>query len=323
MTLEEKEQFRITAWPGLRLPQPPLLTSGEFRIESGVLVPEPTRQPSARTVRSLSELATDDLAGVGEIYLELARISLEDEEAILGFVNRFRTLGVRHAGFAAFADFPGFEEVVRPDLLAAWPAQHESLGLELSESLEDFRFGARCVRDLVRAVQIVRGGESVDAWESLPVGHSWLDPSVLAAYEEHGMTASPEEEASAALARLVTPALREFQPKLLPFELGMSREEQLLPILLLPLYSICCLELYNHFVDEASYKRCANESCGKLFVRQHGRATAGQHRSLGVMYCSPSCAKAQAQREYRRRVKAQSKEPTTSRRGSSSERATG
>ena len=69
----------------------------------------------------------------------------------------------------------------------------------------------------------------------------------------------------------------------------------------LSLYSILCLELFNHMAEASEYRVCANETCGRFFVRQSGRALHGQHRSKGVKYCSAECAKAQAQRQYRRR----------------------
>jgi hypothetical protein len=71
----------------------------------------------------------------------------------------------------------------------------------------------------------------------------------------------------------------------------------------LTVYSSCFLQLYNHLAEQAVVKQCANEPCGRPFVRQRGRANFDQYRMEGVKYCSRSCARAQAQRELRRRHK--------------------
>lgn len=56
------------------------------------------------------------------------------------------------------------------------------------------------------------------------------------------------------------------------------------------------------FVSEGlPARRCANEACQRWFTRQRGRSQHGRRRTAGVLYCSSSCAKAQSQREYRRR----------------------
>lgn len=72
----------------------------------------------------------------------------------------------------------------------------------------------------------------------------------------------------------------------------------------LGLFSALCIQLMNVMVDDLPIRDCANETCKNVFQRQHGRARKGQYRTEGVMFCSASCARAQAQRELRRRKKA-------------------
>jgi hypothetical protein len=70
------------------------------------------------------------------------------------------------------------------------------------------------------------------------------------------------------------------------------------------LYGVAMLQLVNDLGEAVHFVKCANETCGRLFARQRGRTQYGGHRMEGVLYCSSTCARAQYQREKRRRDKA-------------------
>lgn len=66
-------------------------------------------------------------------------------------------------------------------------------------------------------------------------------------------------------------------------------------------YTVAMLQLALDLAADIEFQVCANELCGRTFVRQRGRSVHGGHRTRGVRYCSSSCARAQYQREKRRR----------------------
>lgn len=73
------------------------------------------------------------------------------------------------------------------------------------------------------------------------------------------------------------------------------------------LYSAACAQVFDLIVAEETARHCENEPCGRVFVHQLGGAIHGQYRSKGLRFCSPSCARAQTQRQYRRNQNAKKK----------------
>jgi hypothetical protein len=235
-----------------------------------------------RPPRSAGE--PDLVAAVGEIYLELTVVDLENDEEIIDFASRFGPLGVRPADVRHFASYYELEDILRR--LTTEPRVGRP---QRGESLDAFRIGEQLIAILV------------DSWARLTGVSETVRPRTgpdAMAWAIDGHTFGPANPAIA-LSRLVTPALESLHPRILIPE---SRQDP--PTLSASLYSICCLELYNHIVEEATYHQCAFERCSRLFVRQKGGAREGQYRGKGVVYCSTYCARAEAQQRYRSKKKA-------------------
>jgi hypothetical protein len=248
----------------------------------------------------------------GEVYLELAAVDLTDDDDLLHFYERYGGLGMCHRpdadpnmAFTAFlgpSGMSGYDDAIAPTLLD----HRRDLGLGFEdESLQEFLFGAACIKDLVTAWRVLSGQAQLEDADWAIVG--WADD--LLTEEDRSYFVDPAWFFRYAL----PPGLAAFGPaahvlhssndptELPPGFLGAHsfRREALESEL--SLFSVLCLELFNHIAEQSSYRICANERCGKLFVRQSGRALHGQHRTKGVKYCSAECARCQAQRQYRRR----------------------
>jgi hypothetical protein len=154
------------------------------------------------------------------------------------------------------------------------------------ETIAEFVVGATIVRDAVAAWRLLTDEPDGDE----------------ADWQLNRLTEVPGPERRAAAADYLGDVIASGLSSITPVLTLTSGTERRGAVLDLNLHALCCLELFNHVAAGNDFPRCANESCGRLFVRDE------RGRGRGMRYCSRSCARAQAQREFRRR-KAAAGEP--------------
>jgi hypothetical protein len=231
-----------------------------------------------------------------ETYLKLAALDPNDMAGILDFLNKYGELGVRgqykpDALLWSHFVLPSDEEAA--ELVEAYEYATDAVGLATNvETLVEVQWAILFMRDLISAWRVFQG-------EIDPAVHTWECP--LWQHRNGPLDSPPWSPEGPAV--LLNSGLGEGLTPFSPTVHHSYEGDQ--PVYLfageVPTWNLCCLELFNHIVEGAVYKTCANETCGREFVRQEGRAEHGQHRTSGVKYCSSTCARAQAQREYRRR----------------------
>lgn len=114
--------------------------------------------------------------------------------------------------------------------------------------------------------------------------------------EEH-----PETLAWYFFANMLNQGLTRVGPRLVPPDLDAA------PYLgdIVDAFTAGCVMVFNDLHERIPYRRCADETCGRIFRRQVGRSEGAFSRSEGVSYCSPQHARNQSQRERRRRARAE------------------
>jgi hypothetical protein len=154
------------------------------------------------------------------------------------------------------------------------------------ETIAEFVLGATIIRDAVAAWRLLTDEPDGDQ----------------ADWRLNRLTDVTGEERRAASADYLNDVIASGLSSITPVLCLTSGSEERDAVLELNLHALCCLELFNHVAAANDFPRCANESCARLFVRDE------RARRRGMRYCSRTCARAQAQREFRRR-KAASPEP--------------
>lgn len=239
-----------------------------------------------------------------ESFLQLFGLDLTDPGDITRFLNNNGPLGFAEGDDLGFDWHAGYGRLIRPVLeeagreiameIADWDRQAgRTKHYGLIQSLAQFWWQATCLRDLIRAWRWYREDIVVEPQE-------WESP-VWAEEDERFARPTSPEDAAELVRQGIRSGLRPFHPELRikayegdtrwTADYGGG----------LGFYYICCLELFNLIVRDSALAQCANERCQRMFGLQEGRSQKGRHRSVGVKYCSLSCARAQAQRDYRRR----------------------
>ena len=147
------------------------------------------------------------------------------------------------------------------------------------ETVAEFVLGATIVRDAVAAWRLLTDEPDGDQ----------------ADWRLNRLTDVPGAERRTASAEYLNDVIASGLSSITPVLSLSNAAEERDAVLELNLHALCCLELFNHVAAANDFPRCANESCARLFVRDE------RARKRGMRYCSRTCARAQAQREFRRR----------------------
>lgn len=266
----EKVGFPLTPWPDHPVPVPAVMRFGASLYDGWVVFS--------------TDSEGEPVVLPHELFLrELFDVDLADREDVVAFINEYGTLsGPYGKAVGGLLDLKVTPETPRP-------------AERINTHVLDVIFYLKTARLLAR--------HWVASLESEPVLNAWRQ-------EELDSLVSDEEGAWGAFVDCLNAglgALRVRVERPVSFAPEIVRGEPVAG-----LYTGLCVQLFNHLMDEAAVRRCANETCGRAFVRQQGGGAsrgAGQFRTEGVVYCSPSCGNAQWQREHRRRKRAERNKP--------------
>jgi hypothetical protein len=316
-------RYRVTVWPQgrQRVPEvacfPVALDEGTVSVDwdakgsPGEVWPE--RMPSELYLRGLMDLDLDDPLAVADFVYQHGWFCKPDWQCLplsftrgSGLLRDLRpevwqglpehftrgTEGELHPRLGAIdALIEGIQEARRRDTRGHRIIWDSTLAYRGFIHLHELRVHAEFLRNAVRVWDALTGGRSLEEARNQWEGDFGLPQLLEAGWEL-------EQASWTYLAEMLTAALAAFHYRV---EVVTSNEE---PIgFEVTTYEALALQFANDVGEGREYSRCANVKCRRLFVRQEGRAEYGQHRYVGVKYCSASCANAEKQRAYRRRKK--------------------
>jgi hypothetical protein len=283
-------RFRPTVWPGVPVPVPPVLRPHGVERDGPWFLPN--LDPSRPTV--LAELPP-------EVHLRQFRDTPADDLDALADLCRLGWIVQLHQ--PPYSDLPVKSDEAWKHSLAQlevtlWPGQPHWVGNEAERERVDRRHHRLDLGPPVHAAEVAwrvramqRTTDHLLAYlDGQPVAPAWRD-------------CADELEAWRNFIGFTGAALREFHVRV---ELEPIDPRQ--PLDEISLYTAAMLQLVNDLAASETIHRCASETCGRPFVRQLGRSTYGGHRRSGTLYCTSNCARAQYQREKRRRDRAARKE---------------
>jgi hypothetical protein len=275
-------RFRPTLWPGSVIPLPPLDPMPEVEVKEDWIVwsypghARPTYLPQDFYMRELMNVKPGDLEAAAELMrkygmLFYLRVDLpeEDREALATVPET----PPQHIGLEGI-----HAHDIRRHIERAQSAIKTWLALQVDGGLEE-------LVETETTDTMFRQWAEINS-KGLPRSYE-LDRDTFLLFRCDDYIAELESTLNAALSQLSVGIV--VGAKTATFDDRLT------------IYSASFLQLYNHMVEGASVRHCANEPCGRSFVRQRGRARFEQHRTEGIKYCSRECARAQAQRELRRR----------------------
>ncbi|WP_245226945.1 hypothetical protein [Streptomyces smyrnaeus] len=226
-----------------------------------------------------------------DFYLrELMEVDPADLETVADWMNRYGSLGGSiEAGSWDYDEHSRLQELEGREHphYGPWSLHGDLVRLHISEAQAAIATWLACRRP---------GG--LDELVETEVTEQRL--ADIAAENDHDDSSYPKtlEELRSVTLDLRLALLRNaLRYNLAAFSVGLGSLTDRQPSIL----SVAFLQLYNHLAEDATIRTCANETCGRDFVRQRGRAEYGQNRTSGIKYCTRECARAQAQREHRRR----------------------